>query len=235
MHYRTRRRMLIAITIPTARGAARRDDPGDGSGTGTADNGGGTGDAGGAGDGTDSSTGSKPTIKGDLDPERASRAIAAARDAEKQAKAAAKAANERLEAVLKAAGLTPDGKTDPAEQLKAAAVERDKAVAKARQTALELAVYRTAGKAGADADALLDSRGFLSAVDDLDPDDKDFADKVTTAIKDAIKTNPKLAAPTAQGSQGPARQGADHSGGNSGAKQRPTSLGAALAARMGRQ
>ncbi|MBN1174557.1 MAG: hypothetical protein JXA67_20480, partial [Micromonosporaceae bacterium] len=142
-------------------------------------------------------------------------------------------AKARTDAILKAAGLTPDGKTDPAEQLKAALAERDTAAAAARQTAVELTVYRTAGKAGADPDALLDSRTFLTAVAELDPAGADFADKVTDAIKTAVKTNPKLAAATAPAGQGPAKQGADITGGGS-TKQRPAGLGAAIAARMQR-
>jgi hypothetical protein len=177
------------------------------------------------GDGT-----KKPDIKGEFDPERHARSLAAAREGEKKAKAEAKAEKERVAAILKAAGLTPDGKTDPAEQLKAAAAERDKATAKARDTAVELAVYKTAGKAGGDPDAVLDSRGFLAQVADLDPDAADFADKVTAAVKAAVKANPKLAAASA--GQGPGKQGADHSGGG-GQKTKPKTLTDAITAKLG--
>lgn len=63
------------------------------------------------------------------------------------------------------------------------------AQAQARQTAVELAVYRTAAAAGGDADALLDSRTFADSLADVDPTD---AAAVTAAIKAAVSTNPRL-------------------------------------------
>jgi hypothetical protein len=180
---------------------------------------------------TDPSTG-KPKIEGEFDKDRYERTLASARQGEKAAKEAVKAANDRVAAILAAAGLTPDGKTDPAEQLKAAAAERDAAVKAARDTAVELAVYRIAGKAGADPDAVLDSRGFLAAVKDLDPSSSDFRDKVTEAVKAAVKNNARLAAAPAPAGQGPAKQGVDHTG-SGGKKTRSGSLNAAVAKRLG--
>lgn len=84
------------------------------------------------------------------------------------------------------------------------------AQAQARQTAVELAVYRTAAAAGADADALLDSRTFADSLADVDPTD---AAAVTAAIKAAVAANPRLgtrpAGPTIGGSEftGTAPQG----------------------------
>jgi hypothetical protein len=204
-----------------AGGSGEGDTGGDGGGTGDDQD----GDTGQDGDGS-----KKPDIKGDLDPDRAARAIAAARDGEKKAKAEKKAADERVAAVLKAAGLTPDGKTDPAEQLKAAAAERDKAVARARTTAVELAVYKSAAKSGADPDAVLDSRGFLSSVAELDPDAADFADKVTAAIKAAVKANPKLSATAVQGA---GKQGADHNGAGGAKNAKSKTLEEAITAKLG--
>ncbi|MGD6762050.1 hypothetical protein ACOKM5_24255 [Streptomyces sp. BH097] len=63
--------------------------------------------------------------------------------------------------------------------------------AQARATAVELAVYRTAQAAGADPDALLDSRQFAEAVAELDPAD---TDAVKQAITAAVQANPRLAA-----------------------------------------
>ncbi|MFE9340862.1 hypothetical protein [Streptomyces sp. NPDC007063] len=77
----------------------------------------------------------------------------------------------------------------------------------ARQTAVELAVYRTAREAGGDADALLDSRAFAEAVADLDPTD---AAAVRTAVEAAVAANPKLAA--AQQPAGPPRSGTEFNG-----------------------
>lgn len=69
------------------------------------------------------------------------------------------------------------------------------------ETRVELAVYRGAATAGADPEALLDSRGFLNTVKGLDPEAEDFRTKVTEAIKAAVAANPKLgAAPQAGGS-----------------------------------
>ncbi len=59
-----------------------------------------------------------------------------------------------------------------------------------RQARVELAVLRAAPELGADSEALLDSRSFLSAVSALDPGAPDFADQVKTAITDAAAANP---------------------------------------------
>lgn len=242
--HRTRRRTLLAIGGLGYPGPARRDDAGgSGSSTGSGSTEGGSGSTGsntgestaGEGDnGTegDSTAGKTPNIQGDFDKERYERSLAAARAAEAKAKADARAAKERTDAILKAAGLTPDGKQDPAEQLAAAKAAADKATETARERAVELAVYKRAPKNGGDPEALLDSLNFKKAVKDLDPDAADFDDKVVDAIKAAVKANPKLAATATQGGQGPARQGADITGSGGGSKARPTSLGAALNARM---
>ncbi|ROO51069.1 hypothetical protein EDC02_5933 [Micromonospora sp. Llam0] len=217
--HRTNRTLRAAVCCPLSgiptlrapRAGWRRDDPGDTGDTTAHNNGGGSGsddDAGKAGNDDG------PKIDGDFDPERARKAIAAAREAEKKAKGDAKAAKDQVAAILKAAGLAPDGSKDPAEQLKAATEAAEKATQAARQTAVELAVYKVAGKAGADPDALLDSRGFATSVADLDPEDRDFTDKVRDAVKAAVKANPKLAAGTTGQGSGTGRQGADHTGGN---------------------
>lgn len=92
-----------------------------------------------------------------------------------------------------------------------------KAQEAAKQTQIELAVYRTASKKdiGGDPEALLDSRSFLAKVQTLDPAAKDFNDKVSQAIKDAIKDNPKLKLQAGAGSSS-----ADHggAGGDTGSK-----------------
>jgi len=219
----TKRRMLCGFVVARFR---LRDGETGGEPTGTPTGEGGTGEGDDAKDG-----GKKPDIKGDVDPDRAARAIQAAREGEKAAKTAARIADERLKAVLAAAGLTADGKEDPAQQLKAAAEERDKAVAQARQTAVELAVYRSSSGAGADASALLDSRAFLTQVADLDPAAADFGDKVSAAIKAAIKANPKLAAGPAV--VAPSRQGAAATGAGTGSAGRSRDLNAAVARKLG--
>lgn len=64
----------------------------------------------------------------------------------------------------------------------------------ARQTQVELAVYKSAGKHGGDPDSLLDSRGFAQAIAKLDPASPEFAASVEKAVKAAVEANPKLAA-----------------------------------------
>ncbi|CAM5332140.1 MULTISPECIES: hypothetical protein [Streptomyces] len=118
-----------------------------------------------------------------------------------------------------------DGKADPdklAQQLTASQT-------KARQSAVELAVYRAASKHSADPEALLDSRGFLKQVDDLDPEADDFATKVGDAIKSAVESNPKLKSATAPAP--PARSGTELAGRGEGARK-PTNLADAVAARL---
>jgi hypothetical protein len=64
----------------------------------------------------------------------------------------------------------------------------------ARQTQVELAVYKNAGKHGGDPDALLDSRGFANAIAKLDPASDTFNADVEKAVKQAVEANPKLSA-----------------------------------------
>ncbi|WP_052334465.1 hypothetical protein [Streptomyces microflavus] len=80
----------------------------------------------------------------------------------------------------------------------------------ARQTAVELTVYRTARDAGGDPDALLDSVAFIRSLSDIDPTD---AAAITAAVQAAVTANPKLGAAPA----GPARGGADFTGQQGGA------------------
>lgn len=123
----------------------------------------------------------------------------------------------------KALGLVKDdAPADPAQLTQQLAAEQ----AKARQTAVELAVYRTAPAAGANPDALLDSRAFADAVATLDPTD---TDAITAAVKAAITANPRLAGQ--QAPAGPARGGAEFNGPPA-ADRKPATLEQAIAARM---
>ncbi|TCO64380.1 hypothetical protein [Actinocrispum wychmicini] len=80
----------------------------------------------------------------------------------------------------------------------------------ARERAVDLAVYRAAGMAGADPDALLDSTAFRKRVAELDPAADGFAAKVTAAITAAVKDNPRLATSPATAP----RSGAEITGGS---------------------
>lgn len=121
--------------------------------------------------------------------------------------AAEEAKAELVQQMGKALGLVKDDQDEAPDPAKLTA-EIERATAAHRETAVELAIYRSAGKHGADPDALTDSRAFLSSIKDLDPSDEGFAKAVNAAIKAAVADNPKLKA----ASQAPARTSSDFSG-----------------------
>lgn len=121
--------------------------------------------------------------------------------------AAEEAKAELVQQMGRALGLIKDDKDEAPDPAKLTA-EIERATAAHRETAVELAIYRSAGRYGADPDALTDSRAFLSSIKDLDPSDEGFAKAVSAAIKAAVADNPKL---KAQG-QAPARTSGDFSG-----------------------
>lgn len=128
-------------------------------------------------------------------------------------------AAKTLAAIQKA--LNPDAKGDEkptAEQLTKQLAERDTA---AKQAQTELAVYRLAGKHGADADALLDSRAFLAKIAEIDHTKTADVEK---AIKEAVESNPKLKSVRVAGSST-----ADGAGGSGEKAKKNTGLGDALA------
>jgi hypothetical protein len=114
----------------------------------------------------------------------------AARTAAKQT-AAEEARSEMAQTIGKALGLIKeDEKLDPAkltEQLTGAQ-------AQIKQTQVELAVYQAAADAGAKANALLDSRSFLTKISALEPGD---TAGITAAINEAVAANPAFAAASA--------------------------------------
>ena len=120
----------------------------------------------------------------------------AKRDKDAAAKAVAdkEAADAKLAAVLKAAGLAPDD--DPAKAAEKAAAERDALATENRALRIERAAEKAGRKAGADVDALIDSRGFVAALADLDPTSSDFTDRLDAAVKTALEANPRLRATT---------------------------------------
>ncbi|MFC9934587.1 hypothetical protein [Glutamicibacter sp. NPDC127525] len=124
-------------------------------------------------------------------PPAAQKMIADLRKGEGDERVAAKT----LAAIQKA--LNPDAKGDEkptAEQLTKQLAERDTAT---KQAQTELAVYKLAGKHGADADALLDSRAFLAKIAEIDHTKTADVEK---AIKEAVESNPKLKAVRVAGS-----------------------------------
>ncbi|MFE6284356.1 hypothetical protein [Streptomyces sp. NPDC057877] len=122
--------------------------------------------------------------------------------------AADEARNELVQELGKALGLIKDDKDTPPDPA-ALKAQIESATAAHRSTALELAVYRGAAKAGVDPDAITDSRAFMASIKDLDPSDEGFAKAVQAAMKKAGEDNPKLkAAPAA-----PDRTSSDFNGG----------------------
>ncbi|KPL31123.1 hypothetical protein JI76_18150 [Streptomyces anulatus] len=122
--------------------------------------------------------------------------------------AADEARTEIVQELGKALGLIKDEKDTPPDPA-ALTAKIEQATAAHRETAVELAVYRGAGKYGADPDALTDSRAFLASIKGLDPSDEGFGKAVSAAIKKAVEDNPKLKT----GSQAPDRSASDFNGG----------------------
>jgi hypothetical protein len=116
-------------------------------------------------------------------------------------KAAQEAREQLLGQIAEALGLE-EPPLDPAEL--AGQLESTRSDAAAAR--LELDVYRTALKLGADADKLLDSMAFRTAVDDLPDDlpDENFSDALKELIRQRVDADPSLrlaAAPAGGGSQ----------------------------------
>jgi hypothetical protein len=152
-----------------------------------------------------------PKFEGDFDPARFEKLVENLRndvEAEKQKRTEAEKAFEQraadqqadlLKKVAAAFGLdTGEEKPPTPEELTAKLAEEQSRTKEfedaARQTQVELAVYKSAGKHGGDPDSLLDSRGFAQAIAKLDPASPEFAASVEKAVKEAVEANPKLAA-----------------------------------------
>lgn len=129
-------------------------------------------------------TGSEDDKSDDKRVSKANKESQRYRQQARDAQAAAKKAQDVLDAITKAvSGDKGEDAKDPA----VLAQEVAKATADLASTQRELAVFKAAASAGANASALLDSRSFLESLADIDATD---ADKITAAIKDAVKKNP---------------------------------------------
>lgn len=161
-----------------------------------------------------------PKFEGDFDPARFEKLVENLRGdvaAEKAKREAAeqKAANDQAAFMKKVAGAfgieTDDAKPPTPEELaKQLAEEQTRTKAsddRARQTQVELTVYKTAGTHGGDPDALLDSRSFANAIAKLDPTAGDFDEAVGKAVKAAVDGNKKLAAKAPEPTSAPAPAG----------------------------
>lgn len=139
--------------------------------------------------------------------------------------AANEARQDIAQTIAKALGLQPDDsdeQPDPAVQVQTLTAQIEETKTRAEQAALELAIYRSATGAGANPDALLDSRAFMTNIAQIDPTDPEA---VKTAITEAVQNNPNLRALQASG---PNR--IDHTPGGS-SHAEPKSLNEALSAR----
>lgn len=144
-------------------------------------------------------------------PDWAQKIIADTRKEAGDARVAGKAAAEEAQKALtqsigKALGLVKDDEqTDPAkltEQLTATQSEN-------KLLKIERAAEKAARKAGADVEALLDSRTFATKLGGLDHAADDFASKLDALVKETVDANPKLKA-----TQAAAASGAEFSGGS---------------------
>jgi hypothetical protein len=223
------------------------DGGGSGSGSGAAGDGG-SGASGGSGAGAGDQGGQQsgsadPWVgfqwdgKVDSLPEPVAKAIRDARaEAGKErttakANAANEARTELLSTISKALGVEGD-KPPTAEELTRQLTHSQSALTEAQEqaasAAIELHVYKTALRLGADAEALLDSRKFCDTIDSIDTSKPEaFNAEVEAAITAALDANPKL-----RTGQAPRRGGGDFAGGP-GTQQRPTSLHSAIAAKLG--
>jgi hypothetical protein len=115
-------------------------------------------------------------------------------------------AKKTLEAIQKA--LNPDAtdKVDPVKLTEQLTTTQ----AQAKAAALELAIFKAAGTAGANANALTDRRSFMNAVKDLDPAAEDFATKLGEAITTATTADPTLK----QSGRAPGASGRELNGGS---------------------
>ncbi|MFJ8727777.1 hypothetical protein [Streptomyces sp. NPDC093269] len=147
-----------------------------------------------------------PKFEGDFDPARFEKLVENLRtevadEKKKRADAETKAQQEQADFMKKMAGLfgvdtgeeKPPTPEELTKQLTDAQARTKEFEDTARQTQVELAVYKSAATHGGDPDALLDSRGFANAIAKLDPAAPDFAASVEQAVKQAVEANPKLA------------------------------------------
>lgn len=116
------------------------------------------------------------------------------RDQLRQAQEQAKQHGELTQKVAAALGIPVSGAADPAKLTEQLTV----AQAATRQSAVELAVWKTAATAGGNAEALLDSRTFLDTISRLDPASASFAKDVGDAIAAAVASNDRFKAAAGQ-------------------------------------
>lgn len=131
---------------------------------------------------SDDGKGGKSAILADLAKERDARQAL-----ERQLQDMQSAQQAQMDALAKAFGVKTDDPPSPEQLAEQVAQEQSRA----REAAVQLAVYRNAATSGADPDALLDSASFLRSIGEIDPADNAA---VTAAIKAAVDANPRYKA-----------------------------------------
>lgn len=154
-------------------------------------------------------------------PAWAQKAIRDARQGEAKARTSAKAnaaaeaadqaRQELAQKIGKAIGLVKDGDEQPADPAQLTQQLGQMADTN-RDLATELAIWKNAKTAGANPQALTDSRSFMERVHKLDPTADDFPAKLAAAMKKAIDDNPQYR----EAGQAPARSGGEFTGGPGG-------------------
>jgi hypothetical protein len=166
------------------------------------------------------------------------RSEAAKHRTEKQTAAQeAQAAKAQRDAILKAAGLKPDGsEAEPDPAALAAQIEQAQAIAWTSQ--VELNVFRTAAENGLNAAALLDSRAFIDSLDsftEADLSSPEFGQQLAAHIKKYGEQHPQFKA--SPQTTAPPRAGTDRAAGSGGSptRQPVQGLGAAIRAHYGQR
>ncbi|MFG3136121.1 hypothetical protein ACGFZA_07845 [Streptomyces sp. NPDC048211] len=182
----------------------------------------------------DEPKGKTPEFKGDFDPAKFERLVENLRGDVAAEKAKREALEQKakddqdtlMKRVAKAFGLETDEAKPPTPEELAQQLAEEQARTKAsddraRQTEVELAVYKTASRHGGDPDALLDSRAFANAIAKLDPSSDGLDAAVGDAVKAAVEANSKLAAkaPEPKGPEPTPAGGAPMDGAGGGKRQ----------------
>jgi len=165
----------------------------------------------------DGGTGKTPKFEGEYDPAKAARLVENLRTQVDEEKTKRTALESQFSDFMGKFGqLFGNGqeKQLTPEQIAQKAQESDQ---QARTATVQLAVFQTAGKHGADPEALLDSASFAKAIGKLDPSADTFAANVEAAIKKAVEGNARLKPQTQQ--TVPAKGGFDMNNGTAGKRQ----------------
>lgn len=149
----------------------------------------------------------------DLKPDDVKKAVDESRKWETRAKGN-KTKADQLDALAKLLNGESGDDPDPAKL----ASDLTAAQQQARDTRVENAVLKAAGKHGADPVLLVDSRSFMSKISTLDPAEDDFQSNLGEAIKKAVEETPALKGGGAGGVR-PNRQQGNPSEGKQGGVQ----------------